>query len=33
MSAMILCRGKVADSPLFIMQSGMRLYTEEELRY
>ena len=33
MSAMILCRGKVADNPLYIMQSGIRLYTEEELCY
>ena len=33
MSAMILCRGKVADNPLYIMQSGIRLYTEEELSY
>ena len=30
MSAMILCRGKVADNPLYIMQSGIRLYTEKE---
>ena len=33
MSAMILCRGKVADNPLYIMQSDIRLYTEEELCY
>ena len=33
MSAIILCRGKVADNPLYIMQSGIRLYTEEELCY
>ena len=33
MSAMILCRNKVAVNPLYVSYSDVHLYTEEELCY
>ena len=31
MGKIILCRGKKADTPLTVLQTGVKLYTAEEL--
>ena len=33
MGKIILCRGKKADTPLTVLQTGVKLYTAEELCY